>query len=98
MGPLQNSPTLWLKNGGDPNYLLTGMIERFCLVLLGKVLVGIMCITPLPEDASLLVTARMTCRHFFWPRDLALKTFISVTTVYRNVYLFKVIFCKGPKN
>ena len=47
MGPLQNGRTLWLKNGGDPNRPLTEMIlqavpKRFCLVLLGKVLIGIM--------------------------------------------------------
>ena len=26
MGPLPNGRTPWLINGGDPNYLLTGMI------------------------------------------------------------------------
>ena len=26
MGPLTNGRTSWLINGGDPNYLLTGMI------------------------------------------------------------------------
>ena len=26
MGPLINGRTLWLINGGDPNYLLSGMI------------------------------------------------------------------------
>ena len=40
VGPLPNGRTLWLINGGDPNYLLSGMILQVCPFFTKKNIVG----------------------------------------------------------